>query len=268
MRSLRALPVGSAVAQLGLLGTLDRAAHVGAAGVGTGFGCALLGGALLARALTGRRPHRLGPGDHVTVTRATLACVVASLTAQSLLGQAHLPGHELPTVLVVIAGVALVLDAVDGWVARQTGTATPLGARMDMEVDAFLILVLSVAASMVLGWWVLAIGVFRYAFMVATWVAPWLSGAVPPRYSRKAVAALQGIVLTVVTAQLVPREVSGPVVVVALTLLAWSFGTQAAELWPARRQRVGRHGITGGAIASLARPVGPETGSQPARVLE
>ena len=44
---------------------------------------------------------------------------------------------------------ALALDGVDGQVARRTGTASELGARFDMEVDAFLILVLSVAAGRV-----------------------------------------------------------------------------------------------------------------------
>ena len=40
--------------------------------------------------------------------------------------------------------VALALDGVDGQVARRTGTVSALGARFDMEVDAFLVLVLSV----------------------------------------------------------------------------------------------------------------------------
>ena len=48
------------------------------------------------------------------------------------------------TALVTLSTVALVLDAVDGQVARRTGTATPLGARIDGEVDAFLILLLSI----------------------------------------------------------------------------------------------------------------------------
>ena len=39
--------------------------------------------------------------------------------------------------------MALLLDAVDGGVARRTGTVSGFGARFDMEVDAFLILVLS-----------------------------------------------------------------------------------------------------------------------------
>ncbi len=41
-----------------------------------------------------------------------------------------------------LAVPALILDGVDGWVARRTGTANDAGARLDMEVDAALILVL------------------------------------------------------------------------------------------------------------------------------
>ena len=46
--------------------------------------------------------------------------------------------------LVGLTAVALALDGVDGRVARRTETVTAVGARFDMEVDAFLILVLSV----------------------------------------------------------------------------------------------------------------------------
>ena len=275
MRAFRALPVDSAVTQLVLLGALGWAAPVGGAAVAISFGCALVGLALLSRGLAGQGRRGLGPADHVTVTRATLACAVAALTAQSLLGHAHLLGqgpplrHGHPTMLVAVAGLALVLDAVDGWVARHSRTETPLGARMDMEVDAFLILVLSVAASVVVGWWVLAIGAFRYGFLTATWVAPWLGGAVPPRWSRKAVAALQGVVLTVVTAQVLPRGACVAALAVALALLAWSFGTQVAELWPSRQRRVGPSGLLGDARAATPAPaVGHEAANQPARALE
>ena len=63
--------------------------------------------------------------------------------------------------------VALVLDWVDGQVARRTGTVTAFGARFDMEVDAFLILVLSVYVAGSFGPWVLAIGLARYALLAA-----------------------------------------------------------------------------------------------------
>lgn len=92
-------------------------------------------------------------------------------------------GFSGPTplaVLVPMTAVALALDAVDGWVARRTGTASALGARFDMEVDAFLILVLSVQVTPAVGPWVLAIGGLRYAFVVAGWLLPWMRGPCRP----------------------------------------------------------------------------------------
>jgi uncharacterized membrane protein YphA (DoxX/SURF4 family) len=53
-----------------------------------------------------------------------------------------------------------------------------------MEVDAFLILVLSVYVSMSLGPWVLLIGGMRYAFVAAARVLPWLNAPLPPSTAR------------------------------------------------------------------------------------
>ena len=102
--------------------------------------------------------------------------------------------------LTTLAVVALALDAVDGWVARRTGTASAVGARFDMEVDAFLVLLLSVYVARSMGLWVLAIGSAHYVLVVARRALPWLRGEVPPRYWCKVVAAVQGIVLTTVAA--------------------------------------------------------------------
>ena len=101
---------------------------------------------------------------------------------------------------------ALVLDAVDGWVARRTGTMTELGARFDMEVDAFLLLVLSAYVAPILGLWVLAIGLMRYVFVAAGWVLPWLRLQLPYRYWRKVVTAVQGIALTLAASGLIPES--------------------------------------------------------------
>ena len=96
-----------------------------------------------------------GPACWVTLARATLAVGVAALVADSFT-------HDTPVALLVtLAGIALVLDAADGWVARRTGTASALGARFDGEVDAFLILALSVYVAPIYGAWVLAIGAAR-----------------------------------------------------------------------------------------------------------
>ncbi len=93
------------------------------------------------------------------------------------------------------------LDAVDGRVARRTGTASAFGARFDMEVDAFLILVLSVYVARVGRRVGAAIGAARYAFVAAGWLLPWLRGPLPPRLlAQGRRARSQGVVLTVAAA--------------------------------------------------------------------
>ena len=119
------------------------------------------------------RPGRLGPASWVTLARATLAVGVAALAADSFT-------RDTPVALLVtLAAVALALDAVDGWVARRTGTASALGARFDGEVDAFLILALSVYVAPAYGAWVLAIGAARYLFLAGEWLLPWMRAPLP-----------------------------------------------------------------------------------------
>lgn len=163
--------------------------------------------------------HR--PADVVTGVRAALAVTVAVL------------GPTGWVLWLVVA--ALALDWVDGQVARRTGTTSAFGARFDMETDAFLIAVLSCYAAATYGWWVLGIGAARYLLWLAERVLPWLRRPVPPRHWRKVVAAVQGIVLATAVSGLVPAALTEALLVVALALLAESFGRDVWWLWRTRR---------------------------------
>ncbi|HEY7813029.1 MAG TPA: CDP-alcohol phosphatidyltransferase family protein, partial [Nakamurella sp.] len=210
----------------GLLGVLVLLAVL-AATVGLRAPGALIGVAygltltvLLIRAMARSGRTRLGPADAVTLARAVLIGGLTALVADSFSGSAQVP------LMVALASVALALDAVDGRVARRTGTVSTGGARFDMEVDAVLLLVLAVYDVRLLGGWVLLIGAARYLFVAASWVWPWLRGPTPPRFWGKVVAAVQGIVLTVAMAELLPAPVTALATVAALSLLAESFGRQ------------------------------------------
>lgn len=187
--------------------------------------------AILSSALRRYGTRSLGPADLVTLARSVL---VGGVTALVMDGTAA--GNRV-LVLVALASVALALDAVDGKVARRTGTCSPLGARFDMEVDAFLILVLSVYVSLSLGPWVLAIGVMRYAFVAAAWALPWLSAALPHSFARKTVAAVQGVALVVAGAGVLPTVIAGVAVGLALASLVWSFGRDVVWLWLRHHQQ-------------------------------
>jgi phosphatidylglycerophosphate synthase len=217
------------LAQLAVLIALAATVMLGPLGWLVGTSCGVITNLLLARGLLRAGAVGMGPADRVTLTRATLVGGIAALIADSLSGPISVP------TLVSLAAVALFLDAVDGWVARRTGTVSSLGARFDMEVDAFLILILSIYVVRLTGdWWVLTIGAARYFFVAAGWLQPWMRGALPPRYWRKVVAATQGIVLTIVAADVLPGWLSTTALAMSLALLAESFGRDVWWLWAHR----------------------------------
>ncbi|MGA5521262.1 CDP-alcohol phosphatidyltransferase family protein [Streptomyces pseudogriseolus] len=221
-----ALGAGVQILLLALIGT---AIGMGPAGWVTGLAFAIATWAVLSRALHRAESRTFGPANRVTLGRATLVGGVTALVADSF--------QDSPPVslFVGLTAVALILDGVDGKVARRTGTSTALGARFDMEVDAFLILVLSVYVSMAMGPWVLLIGAMRYVFVAAARVWPWLTAPLPPSTARKTVAALQGVLLLVAASALLPHLVNVVIVALALGLLVWSFGRDV--LWLYRTHR-------------------------------
>ncbi|MFE6611927.1 CDP-alcohol phosphatidyltransferase family protein [Amycolatopsis sp. NPDC057786] len=202
--------------QLALLGTLDAVAGLGPLGWLAGAAYGLAVGGFLTYGLNRSTARSLGPADAVTLGRSGLVGCVTALVVDTA-------GREIAA-MVVLASIALVLDAVDGQVARRTGTASPLGARFDMEVDAYLILILSVVVAQSLGPWVLTIGAMRYVFVAASRLWPWLNAPLPPSMARKTVAAVQGIVLVVAASTILPLWVGFVVTLGALALLTWSFG--------------------------------------------
>ena len=197
-----------------------------------GIGYLVVSSALLSAGLRRRRTERFGEANALTATRSMLVGLTTALVVSSFAGEASTP------LLVSIVTVALLLDGVDGYVARRTGSESELGARFDMEVDAFLLLVLCVYDARVVGWWVLAIGVMRYAFVVAGWAVPWMRATLPFRYWRKVVTALCGVALTVVAAQVLPWIGSVIIAAAALALLLESFGRDV--IWLARVNSAGR----------------------------
>ncbi len=229
MPTVRMGPIIGLIFQVVLLAMLAATVGLGAAGWVTGVTCGLITYALLSHGLRahGSQLHAFGFGaaNGVTLARATLVGCVAALTADSFQRPAPVAA------MVAIAAVALALDAVDGQVARRTGTASSLGARFDMEVDAFLLLVLSLYVARSMGAWVLAIGAMRYAFVVAMWALPWISGPLPVRFWRRVVAAIQGVALVFAAAEVAPAALGIAVVAGALALLAESFGRDIAWRW-------------------------------------
>jgi len=189
----------------------------------------LCAGAVVAGAAVGsilrRLPRFSTPADRVTLLRAVLIALCAALAAAQLFS-----GARTELLVPMLGGAAFLLDGVDGAVARRTGTSSAEGARFDGATDAALVLVLSVAASAVVGPWTLAIGAMYYAFTAAGFFRPHLSAPLPPSMTRKAIGAFQPFALLVALLPGMPPAAAVAASALALGLLAFSFTRDVVQL--------------------------------------
>ena len=228
----RALLVGLLAVGAGLVPAVATSllSPFSAAGAVLGYllGAALIGGAW--------RAPRFGVANAVTLARLVGTCWVGALTIEAAVAGLGIGDRLL---LIGLAAGCLVLDGIDGRVARARGEVSGFGARFDMETDALLLLWLSLVIPVlgVAGWWTVAVSGLRYGYLVASWFIPALRVPLYYSYPRKVAAAIGGISLvTALTVDLVwPGWPASLSVFLGLACLCWSFGRDIA--WQLRRYR-------------------------------
>jgi phosphatidylglycerophosphate synthase len=169
---------------------------------------------------------RFGSANQITTVRALLVALLVCL-----IGEPHVPA--LAASAAAASVVVTLLDGVDGWLARRHRIASDFGARFDMEIDALLILALSVLAWQFgkAGAWVVISGALRYLFVGAGAIWPWLHTPLPPSRRRQTICVVQIVALTLAVVPVVPPAVSASLAAVALAALLYSFLVDTLWLW-------------------------------------
>jgi len=179
---------------------------------------------LVALGLQRYRLARFGTANAVTLARAAAVSALAGIAVAA-------PAVE-PAAGLASCGLALLaLDGIDGWVARRGGTASPFGARFDMETDALLMLVLAVLVWRIghAGPWVLTAGLLRYGFVLAGRAWPTLARPLPPSERRRRICGVAIALLSVAAAPLPPAAVSF-LCAIAVGSLIYSFAVDGIWL--------------------------------------
>jgi phosphatidylglycerophosphate synthase len=179
----------------------------------------VVAGIALTRKSRANHPYpAFGSANYVTTVRAALVSLIAAV-----IGEPRTPAMAAAATIVAI--VITTLDGVDGWLARRSGLSSAFGARYDMEVDALLIMTLSVLAwtDDKAGAWVLASGALRYLFVVAGWIWPWMERPLEPSRRRQTVCVIQIVALIAAVSPIVTWPASAAIAAAALALLAGSF---------------------------------------------
>lgn len=170
--------------------------------------------------------RRFGVANSVTMLRLALTAMLSAMLLA--------PVQTLFLwVCIGVATTILLLDGVDGKLARKYGTSSRFGARFDMEVDAILICVLALLAWHFerAGVWVLAAGLLRYVFVGAAAVFPWMRAPLPASLRRKSVCILQSTTLLICMGPIVPAAIAPWVAAAGVALLVWSFAADVGWLY-------------------------------------
>lgn len=186
-------------------------------------------------------PSRFGSANVVTLLRSGIAALVMGLalealaTGSGLLASPGEIGDLWAWAVPVGVVVALILDGIDGWLARRGRVASAFGARFDMEADALLVLglALAVLASGRAGPWVLIAGALRYVFLLSAVIWPALAAPLPPSFRRKAICVAIGVALVVGLVPAVPATTAGVLAGAGVLAVAYSFALDT--VWLIRR---------------------------------
>ena len=178
-------------------------------------------------------PHaRFGPANRVTLLRLALVALIAGMIGEPVPAAPLASAPGVAWAIVVLATLTALLDAVDGHLARRSGLASALGARFDMETDAFFILVLCALVVQVgqAGPWILASGLMRYVFVGAARLWPWLSAPLQPSKRRQTVCVVQITTLIVCLGPIIPPALATGLAALSLALLTASFAIDVRTL--------------------------------------
>ena len=168
--------------------------------------------------LPGHPFDRFGPANQVTAVRALLTLVVAMLALRE-------PSGATAWAAVGLGLIVTLLDGVDGWLARKSRMVSAFGARFDLEVDALLVLALSVLTWQLgkAGPWIIASGLMRYLFVVAGWPLSWIRRPLPASRRRQTVCVVQIASFLVALLPVVPSSVATILAALSLAALCYSF---------------------------------------------
>lgn len=172
---------------------------------------------------------RFGWGNTVTLARLAATAVLAAALA---LPPERLVEPAFGWMLFGLAITAFVMDGIDGWVARRTGGESTFGARFDMELDAFVTLVLAGLA-----WlsgkaeaWIMLAGLARYLFVLAAALWPRLRAPLPPSQRRRVTCAVTVGTLSAVLAPVIAPPLATTALAVVTTALLASFAADVVAL--------------------------------------
>lgn len=135
----------------------------------------------------------------------------------------HLP--SLSDILIGgLAGIVLIMDGLDGYLARKFKTSSTFGAYLDMETDAFYVLSLTsiIYLQEKSDVWILLIGNLRYLYFILLLLVKPKQQKEERNYFAQVIAVV--LMIGLITAFVMPPKFHQPLLIISSILVAGSFG--------------------------------------------
>lgn len=133
--------------------------------------------------------------------------------------------NNYTNVLAFIFFISLILDAIDGFLARFLNQVSDFGKKFDLEIDTFLLflLTLSLYKNFNVDLYVFLIPLFRYVFFILQFRFEWLNSSLPESFRRKFICSGVSILLICCHLSDLNKSLIMAAIISSILLITFSF---------------------------------------------
>ena len=169
----------------------------------------------------------------ITYMRLTISLLLLIASVNSGIDKAIFEIFYNENIFIILALVSLILDGLDGSIARKYGNSSKFGELFDQESDNFLMFVLSISLyiNKDIGIYVFLIPAYRYIFNVLMIKYTWLKNTLPDSLFRKSACVLTTLLMIISHDTYFNVYISNFIIVFALFIITFSFSKDIIWLY-------------------------------------
>ncbi len=184
--------------------------------------------------------HKFTRASHITLIRIILSIVMMSLASNSFFDTSVYGESYFLNIFILLAFIALILDGVDGFIARKYKESDSFGISFDQEADNLMLLILSLSVYLNknIGIIIFLIPMYRYIFISSMYRFLWLKRELPKSFIRKFVCIFTSILLIMSHISYLDEYIMINIVFFALFIITFSFAKDIIWLYRKKNENM------------------------------
>ena len=176
----------------------------------------------------------------ITYIRLSISILLLTVSINSNISSSIFDIFYTERVFILLAIIALLLDGLDGFIARKYDQVSKFGELIDQEADNFLMFVMSISLYLnrEIGLYVFLIPAYRYIFIISMAKYPWLKYTLPNSRLRK--VGCVGTILIMIISQdpYITNDVTVFLVILSLIIITFSFSRDIIWLYRNKYEKI------------------------------